>query len=202
MLLRLSTARGRGVSPLQTPLSPPKAQQDSTTTDVTIYEYRIMKKSSLNTSRVCMCQAVTLRAPWGASHCLPQPRLAPSSAAHPAPGLQLGSPSPSLLLQTTHSITEGRLSSVQAPPSLFQHFCTLTAGSNAGWLIFLSHPTTPSFSGSRGLHISIGDLSPFHTAQKTHNQIHEATLHVPRKKEKIALPLVHSPMSQKAKPHQ
>lgn len=113
---------------------------------------------------------------------LPPPAQA-STILHLSPclGLQPGSPSPSLLLQTMHSITEGGLGSMQRPPSFFQHFSTLTAGSNARWLIFLSHPTTLPFSGSQRLHVSIGDLSPFHTAQKTHNQIHEATLHTPRK---------------------
>lgn len=36
-------------------------------------------------------------------------------------------------------------------PSLLHHFPAPTARSNRGWFIFLSHPTTPSFSSTSAL---------------------------------------------------
>lgn len=155
ILLQLSTAGGRGVSPLQTQLSPPKTQQNSTATDVTIYEYQSMKKCSLHPS--CVRQGL-----WGLG-CLPQPRLQHPPPL-PMPGQQPGPAAPSCCFrQRVPAWRED--SAMQPPSSLCQHFSDLTAGSSTGGLILLSHPTSPSSSGSGRLHISSSDLSPFHTTQ-------------------------------------
>lgn len=128
---------------------------------------------------------------WGLG-CLPQPRLAPSSSS---PCARPCSTIPASDKELQHG---GRTQQCNLPPAPASSFLIPQLGL-AQEVSFPQPPNLSSSSCSVRLHISSSDLSPFHTTQiKNKSNPQERS----KKREKMVLFLVSSPMSQKAKSHQ